>query len=317
METFSAKTKLFLVLQCAATAVFAGNLSESHISVDLTQLERDSGKSVVYLNDNGTTINNRSDDTPVASTGSFNDTADIGYRLSGSKKLIDNWSINFQLFNNSMSKSQSFLSPNERFEIIYGGTNEFDSARTVQSTYDSDVMTEEINAVYKKNDNLDFLFGIGHINLEETMSIVSDDVGTGGVGTYKINTENSMLGVHTGVSIDYKATDNVDLYFVGKIGVYDNKAKQTQTFRDTSAADIDTSGSTKETSNLIDVRLGLNYSFTSKLVMNVGYQSYKISNVALAESHFKDTLSAINSNAVNGKDDITWSGFNLGLNYRF
>ena len=315
MKMFSTKAKLFLILQCASASVLASNLSDSHISVDLTQLSRDSGKSIVYLNNNGGSNNSRGDDTAIASTSSFSDVADLGYRLSGSKKLSGKWSLNAQLLHSKMSKKNSFSDPSGQFEIIYSGTDQFDSAHSVQALYKSNLDAEEINAVYQYSDKTNFVFGLGHINLNEKMKITSDDTGTGGVGTYTINTGNSLYGINAGVAMSYKPSNKIGLYFIGKIGLYNNNAEQKQKLVDTSLPTRLNSGSTKETSTLTDLRIGLSYSFTEQLVMNAGYQIYSISNVALAESHFKDTQAG--SNAVYSNDDITWNGFNLGLNYSF
>ena len=312
MKTFSAIAKLLLILQFASASVLAGNLSESHISIDLTQLSRDSGKSITYLYDNGGSVNSPGDDTPLASTSSFSDTADLGYRLSGSKKLSNKWSINGQILTSKFNKNTSFSST-DRLEIFQAAiTDTFDGADSVQSSYKSDLSGEEINAIYQYSDTVAFIFGLGHISLDENMKLTSDD--TGNVGTYTIHTDNALMGLQAGAAINHKQTDKFGMYLVGKIGFYNNDTDQNQQVTD-SALTRSNSGSGKETSTVTDLRLGLNYSFTNQFELNLGYQMLSISNVALAESHFN--TSAAGSNVVIGSGDVKWNGVTLGLNYNF
>jgi opacity protein-like surface antigen len=294
----------------------AGDLGKDHISLDLTQLSRDSSANVTYVYNNGGTVNNPVDDIPVANTGSFDDDADVGFRLSGSKNLNQQWAIHAGLLSNELSKTDSSTDPAGELEIFrLPLTDNFDAAHSVQATYTSELQGIEVNAVYQFNDNVDFLVGVGYWTLDEKFNITSDDTLSAGVGTYNINTKNKMLGPQVGVAFNYKPAENLGLYMTGKIGWFSNDVDQNQTVDDSPAFTRSNSGSGNEDSTFYDVRVGLNYYFTKQLAVNLGYQMIDISNVALAESQFDTT--ATGSNTVNSSDDITWDGFNLGINYSF
>ena len=315
MNIFKTNQIILISLFCSSQYAYAGSISGNQVSLDLLQLSRDSGKSTTYLYDNGGTVNNAADDTPVGSTDTFNDTADLGYRLSGTIGLSNNWSINAGFSNNKMDVSSSFSDPSGRLEIFRNPvTSEFDSAHSVNSSYRSKISGEEINGIYNFNNSLDFTVGFGHINLNERFKITSDDTGSVGIGTYVIHTDNNMLGVNAGINYSAKSSNGFGVYFLGKLGWYDNKTKQSQQLNDPSITRTN-DGSDSASSMLTEIRLGVNYSFTKEFIVNLGYQQMKVTNVALAESQFNTT--ALGSNAVAASDDIQWDGFNLGINYLF
>lgn len=310
------KTKLsILAMCCLSSNIFAAELSDDHISVDILQLSRESGKSFIYLYDNGGTPNTPANDTALDTTKTFSDTAEPGYRLSGSKKISEKWAINVAILNEKMDITRSFSSPAGRLEIFQNSlTNEFDSAHTVQSDYRSTLGIEDISSIFKYSDALDFILGIGHIKLNEKFKMTSDDTGTVGIGTYNIHTDNNMLGINAGINYSLKTTDKFGVIFTGKIGWYENKAEQRQQLNENGLT-RNNSGSDSTSSTLTDLRLGLYYHVSQKLSININYQETNITNVALAESHLNTTASG--SNLVVSSDDIKWSGLNLGLSYMF
>jgi opacity protein-like surface antigen len=279
-------------------------------------LSRDSNSSVTYLYDNNGNVNDVSDDIPLATSDNFNDDADTGYRLSGSKKLSSKWSINAGLMSSEMSYSETITEPAGQLTVFpLNNTDQFDAADSVKTSYDSDLSSEEINAVYNFNDKIDFIIGLGHLSLDEKFRITSDDTTAAGIGTYTINTGNDMTGFHAGIAISHKATDKVGLYFVGKIGWYDNDTDQKQRVDDTSLPLRVNSGSDNESSTVYDIQLGASYDINKQLAVRLSYQLISISNVALASSQFDVTSTG--TNAVNGDNDIDWDGFNLGVRYTF
>ena len=316
MPTQTVKFISITALGLLTGQVTAGDLGKDQISLDLTQLSRDSSANVTYVYNNGGTVNNPVDDTPVANTSSFDDDADVGFRLSGSKNLNQQWAIHAGLLSNELSKTDSSTDSAGELEIFrLPLTDNFDAAHSVQATYTSELQGAEINAVYQFNDNVDFLVGVGYWTLDEKFNITSDDTLSAGVGTYTIDTKNKMLGPQVGVAFNFKPAEKLSLYMTGKIGWFSNDVDQNQAVDDSPSFTRSNSGSGNENSTLYDVRVGLNYYFTKQLAVNLGYQMIDISNVALAESQFDTT--ATGSNTVNSSDDITWDGFNLGINYSF
>lgn len=296
-------------------AVFAGELSQDHVSLDLTMLSRDSDSSVTYLYDNNgnTTV---SDDIPLEKSDNFNDDADTGYRLSGSKQLSSRWSINGGLMSSEMSYSETRTEPAGQLTVFQlNNTNEFDSAQSVKSSYESELSQVEINAVYNFSDNIDFLVGLGQLSLDETFRIVSDDTGFVGVGTYRIKTSNDMMGPHAGIALTHKTSDKLGFYLVGKMGWYDNDTEQQQQVSGDPSLPRSNKGSDSESSTIMDIRLGMNYYFSKQVSVNLGYQLINITNVALASGQFD--ITSAGSNEVNGDNDIDWDGFNLGVRYTF
>lgn len=313
MNNVYLKSLLILGISSVNYSLMAGELSQDQISVDLMQLTRDSNNSVTYLYDNGGTVNSPGDDTVLSSTGDFNK-ADLGYRLSGSKKVSEKWSFHAGLISMTMDSASSFNSSGQLEIFQLAATGDFDAAHTVQANYSSEMAGEEINAIYQYNDSIDYIIGISHLNIDEQFKIISDDTGNPGVGTYTIDTGNDMMGVQIGVAVNHKTTDKISFYALGKVGFYDNSSNQIQTVTD-SALNRSNNGTESGSSTITDVKLGMKYHYSKQIVMNLDYQLINISNVTLAESHFDTTFAG--SNAVINSDDLKWSGFNLGLTYMF
>jgi hypothetical protein len=297
---------------------FAGALSDNNLSIELNSLERDSDDSVTYVYDNSGTVNDSVDDVSKGSTGSFDDDADTGYLISGSFELTDKWSINAAIMESEMSSSDSFSDPNGRLEVFRASWSEsFDAADRVEASYDSELSGMELNAVYRFSDSVDFMVGVGQMDLEEKFKIYSLDSGSlvrPDGGTYKIRTENDMFGPHLGVAWNGMFSEKWGGYVVGKVGWYDNDSKQRQRVDDNNTRV--NSESDSGTSTVTDIRLGVNYHFSSQVVVNAGYQLIQISDVALAESQFYDS-DPPGSNDIDSSGEIDWDGFNLGLRISF
>ena len=120
--------------------------------------------------------------------------------------------------------------------------------------------------------------------------------------------------MQAGLAANYKASGKINIFLVGKIGLYDNSSNQNQTVTDTTL-NRSNSGSKSGSSTITDVKLGMKYSFSKQVVINLDYQLINVSDVALAESHFNTTAGG--SNVVQNNGDLEWSGFNLGLTYLF
>lgn len=318
MNIFSSKIIHLLILSFVSTSLLAGNLSETHISLDTPQLtlKRDSGKSITYLYDNGGTANVVDNDTSLDTTNNFNN-IEPGYRISASNKLSSSWSFNAQFVNNNMYESRSFKDTNGQLEIFQLSlTENFDSAHSVQASYKSDFDADEVSAIYNFSDNVDFILGFGYMTFVEKMQIISDDTGAGatGIGVYTILTDNLLIGLHAGIALDFKPTNNTGVYLIGKIGYYNNLANQSQKVSDVSFQRFN-SGSTQENSTVTELRMGLSYFYSKEIALNLGYQSFNISNIALAETHFNTSSAGINN--VFANDNLEWSGVSFGFNYIF
>lgn len=296
-------------------ALKAGGLGDSQFGLDLTSFARDSDGSVTYVYDNSGTVNAPADDLPLGSTSSFDDDADTGYRISASWKFTDKWAVNGAILSSEMSASDKFSDPGGQLEVFRSPiTNEFDAANSVRASYLSELSGEELNAVYRYSETVDFYLGLGHLSLEERFRIVSDDTGSVGTGSYVIRTDNDMLGPHVGVALDHMYGDKFGVYLIGKIGWYDNDADQRQRLDDF-ALTRSNRESASQTSTVSDIQIGLNYYFSEEFALNFGYQLIKISDVALAENQFDTTLAG--SNDVDDGGEIDWDGFNLGLKVSF
>jgi len=295
----------------------AGQFGETRLGFELLQLERETDQNITYVWDNGGTVNAHADDTPVGRTGAFDDAAGMGYRLSAARKMTPRWSLQAAyMTGGELSESQSFSDPSSQLEIFWGGgTDEFDAADIVQASYTSELDGFELNLVYAVSDRIDIFGGIGRLNLDEKFRLVSDDLGTVGVGRYNINTTNELLGPQLGGNLNYPATEKMGIYLLAKIGWYDNNTKQRQTVSDPVPAvsrDVKVSDNTSATT--LEIRLGGTYEFHQNLRMNLGYQYYKITDVALAESQFDVETGGT---TLSNDDEITWQGLNLGINYFF
>lgn len=310
------QTYTIIGLAAALGIAQAGQFGETRVGVELLQLERGTDQDITYVWDNDGTVAH-ADDTPVGKTGVFDDTADIGFTIAGAKRLNTRWSLQAAyMTSGELSESQSFSDPASQLEIFWtGGTDEFDSADTVQASYTSELDGFELNLVYALSQRIDVFGGIGQLNLDEKFHIVSDDFGTAGIGRYNINTTNELQGVQLGINLNFPATDKLGVYLLAKIGWYDNSTEQYQTVSDPVVAanrDVRVSGDTS--SKTSELRLGGTYHFANNVQMNLGYQYIKLTDVALAESQFDvQTGGTTLSNA----DEITWQGLQLGISYYF
>lgn len=305
------------VIALVMGSAHAGQFGENRVGIELLQLDRDSDQDITYVWDNGGSVNAHGNDTPVGKTGAFDDTADIGFRLMAARKLSSRWSIQANyMTSGELSESQSFSDPSSQLEIFWsGGTDEFDAADTVNANYTSELDGIELNAVYAVSDSIDIFGGIGQLNLDEKFRIVSNDFAIAGIGRYNIDTSNELLGLQIGLALGRAVTDKIDLYLLGKIGWYDNSSEQNQTVEDpVVAANRNVRASEDTSASVYEVRLGGSYRFTDNFLMNIGYQYIKMTDVALAESQFDVVGDGTN---LDNDDEITWQGFNLGLNYYF
>ena len=318
MKIFSDKIIHVFIITFISTPLLAGNLSETHISLDTPQLTltRNSGKSITYLYDNGGTANVVDNDTSLDTTNNFTN-IEPGYRISASNKLSASWSINAQFVNNNMYESRSFKDTNGQLEIFQLSlTENFDSAHSVQASYKSDFDADEVSAIYNFSNNVDFILGFGYMTFVERMEIFSDDTGAGatGIGTYTILTENLLIGLHAGLALNFKPTNNTGVYLIGKVGYYNNGANQSQKVTDVSFQRTNR-GSINEISTVTELRMGVSYFYSKEISLNLGYQAFNISNIALAETHFNTTSAGINNVLAN--DSLEWSGISIGFNYIF
>jgi hypothetical protein len=309
------KRILMAVLPFFHFSLQAGGLSDNQFDLDLTSFSRDSDSSVTYVYDNSGTVNNRVDDLPLGSTSSFDDDADTGYRISASWRLTGKWALNGAIMASEMSASDSFSDSGAQLEVFRSPhTQEFDAANSVRASYLSEFSGEELNAVYRYSETIDFFLGLGHLSLEERFRMISDDTALVGSGSYVIRTDNDMLGPHVGVALDHMYGDKFGVYLIGKIGWYDNDADQRQRVDDPVLARSNR-GSASQTSSVSDIQIGLSYYFTEEFALNFGYQAIEISDVALAEDQFDTTQAG--SNDVDDGGDIDCDGFNLGLKVSF
>jgi len=305
------------MLTMSAGFAQAGEFAESHIGLDLLQLDRKTSQDITYVWDNNGTVNSHGDDIAAGTTGVFDDTADIGFRLAGAHQLTSKWSVQGgYMTTGELSETQSLSDSSSQLEIFWtGGTDEFDAADTVQGSYTSELDGFELNIVYALSERIDLFGGIGQLNLDEKFHIVSDDFGTTGTGRYNINTSNDMLGPQLGVNLNYPATDKLGVYLLAKLGWYDNSNEQHQTVSDpvpSASRNVRVTGDTS--SKLREIRLGGNYAFTDNLRVNLGYQYLKVTDVALAESQFDVQTGGT---TLSNSDEITWQGLQLGINYYF
>ena len=298
-------------------SVRAGGLGENHVSLELNSLSRDSDASVTYVYDNAGTLGS-SDDLPLGSTSSFDDDADTGYLVSGSFEFTEKWSINATIMASEMDSVNDFSDPISRLDVFrdIDFTESFDSADSVEASYFSELSGVDINAVYRYSDTIDLMVGVGQMNLDEKFEIISVDSGSlirPDGGTYTIHADNDMFGPHLGVAWSHKFSEKWGGYLAGKIGWYENDREQRQRVEDNVTRT--NSRSDSGTSMVTDIRLGLNYHFSSQFAVNAGYQLIQISDVALAESQFDDT--PVGSNDIDSSGEIDWDGFNLGLRITF
>lgn len=306
-----------LILFPGLGAAHAGPMSQTQVGVELLQLERDSNQDVIYLWDNKGTASH-TDDTPVDTTASFDDSADPGFRLSAAKKLSEKWSIHgaYTTFG-KLDKTRSFSDPLAQLTVFWNGAlipnQEFDSADFVQAGYTSELDNIEINAVYAMSDKLDVFAGFSRMNLDESFKIFSDDYALPGTGQYNIDTSNELLGVQLGFNLNYPATDKLGLYVLAKLGWYDNSAEQKQTVTDP-VYNRNASASADGSATAYEIRLGASYDFGNQILVNLGYQYTRVNDIALAESQL-DVLDGGTKLSTDG--EIAWQGINLGLMYYF
>jgi opacity protein-like surface antigen len=307
------------VLASGLGSAHAGPMSETQVGVELLQLERDSDPDVVYLWDNNGTVTH-TDDTVVDSTATFDDSADTGYRVSAVRKLTEKWSIHgAYTTTGELDESKSFSDPAAQLTVFWNTaltpTDHFDSADFVQANYTSEQDNFEVNAVYAMSERIDLFAGVSKLNLDESFKIYSIDTGTAGSGQYNIHTSNELLGAQLGINMNFPATEKFDIYLLAKMGWYNNSSEQRQILSDpvlASNRDVKVSDDTSATA--YELRLGGTYDFGNNILINLGYQYQKITDVALAESQFDGESGGT---TLSNDDDITWQGLHLGVNYYF
>lgn len=313
------KTIATICLAMTLGTAHAGQFGETRVGIELLQLERDSDPDVVYLWDNKGTVSH-ADDTVVDSTATFDDSADTGYRISAAKKITEKWSIHgAYLSSGKLDETKSFSDPAAQLTVFWNTaltpTDHFDAADFVQANYTSELDNFEVNAVYAMSERIDLFAGVSKLNLDESFKIYSIDTGTPGSGQYNIYTSNELLGAQLGLNMNFTATKRFDIYFLAKMGWYNNSSEQRQTLSDPvviSNRDVKVSDDTSSTA--YELRLGGTYDFGNNILMNLGYQYLKITDVALAESQFDGETGGT---TLSNNDEITWQGLQLGVSYFF
>ncbi len=229
----------------------------------------------------------------TAAPGSNLDAAalDLGWHHGwdiGAIRQGDEYDLNFEVMNvndwdgraSAITGPATLVQINTIVPIFVAGVT------AVNATYESKMLSAEVNLRRRYSNDLTFLGGIRYLQLDERFH--ADVITAGATPTYDTDTSNDLIGAQIGVDATLTRRGPFSLDLVSKIGMYYNTALQNSTFytgiglRGLPGTTINAAGKDKGPAFLGEVELAGGWEVTDSIELRAGYMLMWVESVALA-----------------------------------
>ncbi len=180
--------------------------------------------------------------------------------------------------------------------------------------------------------NLNWLAGFRYFSFDDNLQYAADLNGDGVTRAvddfyYDVNTTNDLVGFQIGGRGDFCLGRRINVYGLGKVGVYNNRATLFSRMGTDTAVAYDTGMPTArynimETDNrvafLSELGTGIGYRISPKWTANFGYSVIAASGVATSVGNVRSRGDFVRDQRhINNQDTLILHGFNLGALYNF
>lgn len=180
--------------------------------------------------------------------------------------------------------------------------------------------------------NLNWLAGFRYFRFDDNLQYVADYNGDGVTRAvddfyYDVNTTNDLVGFQMGGRGDFCVGRRINVYGLGKVGVYNNHATLTSRMGTDTLVAYETGMPTAryditETDNrvafLSELGTGIGYRISPKWTANFGYSVIAASGVATSVGNVRNRGDFVRDQRhINNQDTLILHGFNLGALYNF
>lgn len=176
--------------------------------------------------------------------------------------------------------------------------------------------------------NITWIAGVRYLQFEDNLEYAAFGGPTLGASTvsYDIHTRNHLVGFQIGGRADYCVGSRMNLYGLGKAGIYGNHASMdsrlgTELYTAYTSNDPTMPYSINRRSNdvafLSELGTGVGYRFSPKWTATVGYRAIVASGVATAVGNIRYQGQSISGTGINAQDYLVLHGLNVGALYNF
>lgn len=207
-----------------------------------------------------------------------------------------------------------------------GTTNDFFLVPAMDVFSETDMHSAEINLVKRTRvPYISWLAGFRYFNFEEKFelhSVQNINTPVAPSADYRIRTHNDLYGGQLGVKAELPLTERLGVQFLGKAGVYNNRARQSNKIVSHAVGPAvttvtrDAQGTLNKTSFLGELNLGGYIKITENVQIVAGYNVMWVNNLARAFDQMDFTFTA-NSGASVRTDSVLLHGANVGVEMRF
>jgi hypothetical protein len=257
----------------------------------------------------------------VANTDDLHFNPELGPRITLDYQTTDGPIFEFAYFGIYNWNSRLEVNGNNNLALprhFQSATYDFSGADRMQVGYKSRVNSVEANLIYTNEDypNLGFLFGLRFMKLDEHFDLQSLDANR--LSYYDIRTKNDLYGVQFGSS--WKGCYNgFEVKLVGKAGVFDDEAKQSQVVTDANSSFVIRDAASRASRGVFMAEMNLNVSYClrSNVYFNYGYDVVWVDRLVRAPDQLDFTLNAISGTAVVFDSGALMHGPHIGLEARW
>lgn len=160
--------------------------------------------------------------------------------------------------------------------------------RTISATYGSDLDSFELNLRSDRRGSHIWIFGIRHIELDDTFHATLVD-GADPTVTYDTVAQNRLYGVQVGVeTLAGTICNRLDIDLLAKVGVYHSVGTHRSVY-DTTVVMPTATGGAENVSMLAELYLMGNFHLTDNVSLRGGYGMMGVTNVVLATDQMNNS----------------------------
>lgn len=184
---------------------------------------------------------------------------------------------------------------------------------SVDATYNSELLSAELNLRRKLSDRVSLLGGFRYLELDEHFHADLNGVAAFPT-TYDTSTRNRLYGVQLGADATLWCRDRLTVEGLAKVGVFHNSAGQ-NTVYDSGLIVVTAADTSDRAAFLGELAFTANYCLTDSLTLRGGYDLLWLETVALATEQIPTTNFAT-SNGISADGGAFYHGAFVGLEYR-
>jgi len=280
------------------TCSTCGRTCSWYVEADALFLNRTRTRKIKLLEDDLDSTTPRGQRRPLLTTDAFDFDYEWGPRLIFGCCLDCNRRIEFVYYGLhhwdaplSMTSNEAIGEGNMTFPIGDNIVDDYDGADFVSMNYASELHNFEANYIINRCGCIDPLIGFRYMNVNERFNYFTLDYETEPVdiddyntSSFRIDTDNHLVGFQLGGLIDRPIMDCLCLNFGATAGLYVNFANQSTWMGDDDNTEVlrDFNEEVGELAFIGDLKLGLTYQMTSCISATAGYQVMWVEGVALA-----------------------------------